>query len=108
MIEVPETLKTHNWTLYEQAMAADPVIACQFIVKLLTSLQITTNIAEIHEFDGLLDHEMLGARRAWKEYNDRQPGQAMQTVSVVLSHVGFLLYDERFAIAKAQAFTGRT
>ena len=45
MIEVPETLKTHNWTLYEQAMAADPVIACQFIVKLLTSLQITTNIA---------------------------------------------------------------
>jgi hypothetical protein len=107
MTDIPDTLKTHNWTLYEQSMAADPSVACQFIVKLLTSLMITMKMAEIHDYDGLLEHETLGARRAWKEYNDNDSGRAMQTVTVVLSRIGFLLYDERFAIAKAQAFTGR-
>ena len=107
MTEVPDSLKTHNWTLYEQSMSADPAIACQFVGKLLTSLQITMNIADIQDYDEILSYEMLGARRAWKEYTDGQPGRGMQTVTVVLSKIGKLVYDERFAKAQAKAFTGR-
>ena len=107
MPEVPDALKAHNWILYEHSMSADPSIACQYIGKLLTSLTITMNIAEIHEFDEMLTYETMGARRAWREYNDGHAGQAMQTVTVVLSKVGKLLYDDRFATAQVKAFTGR-
>jgi len=107
MPEVPESLKTHNWTLYEYAMSADPSISCQYVGKLVTSLQITMNIADIHEFDEMLQHETLGARRAWKEYNDGMVGRAMQTVMVVITNIGILLYDKRFATTQAKAFTGR-
>jgi len=107
-MDVPNELKLHNWTLYEEAMSADPSIATQYTVKLLTSLQITMDIAENHDYDALLTHETLGARRAWKEYAfDQDPGRAMQTVSVVLKTVGKLLYDKRFATAKSTAFQGR-
>lgn len=108
MTEVPESLKTHNWTLYEGAMSADPSIACQYIGKLLTSLQITMTYAEIDDYNELLSYETLGARRAWKEYNDGNAGRAMQTVTVVLTNIGKLLYDKRFATTQSSAFTGRS
>ena len=105
--EVPDVLKTHNWTLYEQSMSADPSIATQYIIKLCVSLKTTMMIAEINDYDDLLNYEMLGARRAWKEYNDGQIGRSMQTVTVVLTKVGKLLYDGRFSKAQVKAFTGR-
>lgn len=109
MTDVPDSLKTHNWSFYEGAMSADPAIACQYIVKLLISLQITMKSAEVYEFDELLNHEMLGARRAWYEYSSlKNPGLGMQTVGNVLVNVGFLLYDSRFANQQARAFTGRS
>lgn len=104
---VPEALKINNWTLYEQAMSADPSIACQYIIKLCVSLQTTMSMAEVNDYNELLRYETLGARRAWREYNDGQSGRAMQTVTVVLTKIGKLLYDERFAIAQKKAFTGR-
>lgn len=108
MADVPNELKLNNWTLYEQAMSADPSIACQYVGKLLVSLQVTMDIAEIHDYDEVLAHETLGARRAWKEYTaDNNPGRAMQTVTVVLAKVGKYLYDKRFASPQAKAFQGR-
>jgi hypothetical protein len=118
MTDAPESLKTHNWTLYEQSMSADPSIACQYIGKYITSLMTTLNVItippiekitklEIDEITAILNYEILGARRAWKEYNDGQGGRGMQTVTVVLSKVGRFAYDERFAKAQAKAFTGR-
>lgn len=104
---VPSSLKVHNWTLYEQSMSPDPAIACQFVGKLLTSLVITMKICEETKYDRLLEYETLGARRAWKEYNDGNAGQGMQTVTEVLSKIGHILYNEEYATASAKAFTGR-
>lgn len=108
MMPVPEALKTHNWTLYENSMSPDPAIACQFVGKLITSLITTMIICGETKYDSMLAYESLGARRAWKEYNDGYAGQGMQTVTQVLSKVGFLLYDKEFANPQAKAFIGRT
>lgn len=107
MSVAPASLKLHNWALYEQSMSPDPSISCQFVGKLIASLITTMKICDVHEYDAMLAYEMLGARRAWKEYNDGSPGSGMQTVTEVLSKIGHILYNEDYATASTKAFTGR-
>ena len=105
MPEVPMELKTNIWTLYELATSADPSIAAQYVVRLVSHLQIAMQISETNEYDALLHRNMLLARRAWFEYTElRNPGLAMQTTAVVTTEVGRLVYDKRFSVAKGAAF----
>lgn len=106
MAEVPNELKQNIWALYELATSADPAIAAQYVVRLISHLQIAMKISEITDHDVLLNRNMLLARRAWFEYSElRNPGLAMQTTSVVTTEVGHLVYDKRFSVAKGAAFS---
>jgi hypothetical protein len=105
MPEVPNELKQNIWALYELATAGDPAIAAQYVVRLISHLQIAMKISEVKEYDSLLIRNMLLARRAWFEYSEsRNPGLAMQTTTVVTTEVGHLVYDKRFSVAKQSAF----
>ena len=105
MAEVPMELKTNVWTLYELATSADPAIAAQYVVRLVSHLQIAMRMCEVTDYDALLTRNMQLARRAWFEYSElRNPGLAMQTTNVVTTEVGHLVYDKRFSVAKGAAF----
>ena len=109
MAEVPNELKQNIWALYELATSADPAIAAQYVVRLISHLQIAMKVSEVTEYDDLLIRNMLLARRAWFEYSElRKPGLAMQTTSVVTTEVGHLVYDKRFSVARGAAFASST
>ena len=105
MPDVPNELKQNIWALYELSTAGDPAIAAQYVVRLVSHLQIAMKMAELTEYDELLNRNMLLARRAWFEYSElRKPGLAMQTTTVVTTEVGHLVYDKRFSVAKQVTF----
>lgn len=111
MSDIPTELKENTWALYELATSADPAIAAQYVVRLVSHLQIAMKMGGITEYDEILNRNMLLARRAWFEYSElRNPGLAMQTTTVVTTEVGHLVYDKRFSVAKQVSFTpsGRT
>jgi len=111
MTEIPETIKEDNWRLFEQAMSPDPSIAAQYSLKLVTHLQVTMEIGEITEYNGLLIQAKNKAREALAQYSaDTEighEGYSLQTVSEVVGLIGILLYDDRFTTRDKNAFTGR-
>jgi len=101
-------LREINGKLFNKAYSDDPMIACQAVGKLISTLQETTRQMGTKEYDEVLHTAFLGANRAWAELTrDKEPGRAMQTVRAILTfQLGRFAFDNRFTILDTTAFVG--
>ena len=107
MTDVSDEMKTATIKLYEKALSDDPWMAIEGLKALITHLNDVMKQSSIPDYDTILKHEMLGAKRAWYELTaEKNTGRAMQTRDEVLWNVGFLAKDVRFSKFTTLVFTG--
>lgn len=101
-------LREINGKLFNKAYSDDPMIACQAVGKLVSTLQETTRQMGTKEYDEILHTAFLGANRAWAELTrDKEPGRAMQTVRAILTfQLGRFAFDNKFTILDTATFVG--
>ena len=101
-------LREINGKLFDKAYSDDPMIACQAVGKLVSTLQETTRQMGTREYDKALNEAFLGANRAWAELTrDKEPGRAMQTVRAILTfQLSRFAFDTRFTILDTATFVG--
>jgi hypothetical protein len=101
-------LREINGKLFDKAYSDDPMIACQAVGKLVSTLQETTRQMGTREYDKALNEAFLGANRAWAELTrDKEPGRAMQTVRAILTfQLSRFAFDTRFTILDTTTFVG--
>lgn len=97
-----------NGKLFNKAYSDDPMIACQAVGKLVSTLKDTARQMGTKEHDEVLHVAYLGANRAWKELTlDKDPGRAMQTVRAILTfQLVRFAFDNRFTILDTATFVG--
>lgn len=109
MTDVPDGIKIDCWRLFEQAESPDPAYAAQYSIKWCVHLRMIMKISGIKEYDALLVQALEKARISLASYTDimdtQHEGKALQEVSEVIDQIGFLMYDDRFAIREKTAFT---
>lgn len=97
-----------NGKLFNKAYSDDPMIACQAVGKLVSTLKDTARQMGTKEHDEVLHVAYLGANRAWKELTlDKDPGRAMQTVRAILTfQLVRFAFDNKFTILDTTTFVG--
>ena len=101
-------LREINGKLFDKAYSDDPMIACQAVGKLVSTLQEATRQMGTKEYDDVLNKAFLGANRAWAELaRDKEPGRAMQTVRAILTfQLSRFAFDPKFTVLDTTTFVG--
>jgi len=110
MKEIPEQMKRDNWTFYVLSRSNDPSVMIPNTRKLVSNLIQATKILD-PETPGLpqiimdLSECLKIANDAWYSYSEEKNwGIAMQDCERVLDKIGYLLYDENWAIMQKDSF----
>lgn len=108
MGSVESSLREVNGKLFDKAYSDDPMIACQAVGKLISTLSEAARQLETEEFKPVFERAYLGSNRAWKELTlDKNPGRAMQTVRAVLTfELARFAFDNRFTTLDTHSFVG--
>ena len=108
MPDVRPTLKEVNGRLFDKAYSDDPVIACQAVGKLVSTLKESARQLQTDEYDQVLNRALLGSNRAWAELTkEKEPGRAMQTVRAVLTNeLARFAFDPQFTSLDTNSFIG--
>jgi hypothetical protein len=105
---VEPSLREVNGKLFDKAYSDDPMVACQAIGKLVSTLNESARQLGTDEYKPIFDRAYLGANRAWKELTlDKEPGRAMQTVRAVLTfELARFAFDAKFTTLDTNSFVG--
>lgn len=101
-------LREVNGKLFDKAYSDDPMVACQAIGKLVSTLQESARQMGTNEYNEVLQSAFFGSNRAWHELTSRkEPGLAMQTVRAVLTfQLSRFAFDKRFTTLDTSSFVG--
>jgi hypothetical protein len=105
MTEVPEQMKQDNWALFVLARSHDPAVKVPYTRELVSSLISTMGIAGERQYDELLTKCKIESSDAFRVYDEEKNWARAMVIAVnVLDQLGFLLYNDKWAISKSDSF----
>jgi hypothetical protein len=98
MAEISQEMKMMTWILFEEARNNDPSVSIPGTRHFISHLINVFTVAEITEYNKVLDECAAQCHRALYEYSEKGNwGQASVMCWPIMDKIGFLAFDKRFS-----------